>query len=917
MFLGQPKTNNAEINEASSLPSSPTKSIDLTGAKIGESRSGEVSIVRSAPSIILPYQKEDYMSHIALDIGGSLIKLVYFSKDTSRSSSDGHECRRGRIGSTLDRISGFGGKLHFVKFETKKLHEAVRFIRDKKLLERCDSNGSTERVRILATGGGAFKYADTFLQELDVVLEKEDEIECLVSGCNFFQTAISDECFTFHNGEASYQKVLPSETLYPYLLVNIGSGVSIIKVDDKSTYTRVSGSSLGGGTFWGLCKLLTGVKGFDELLELSVKGNSSNVDMLVGDIYGGRDYPQIGLSAETTASSFGKIISQDWKLEDYNSADIALAVCKMVSYNIGQLAYMNAVRYNLKRVLFGGFFIRGHAYTMETLSYAIRFWSRGEMAALFMRHEGFLCAMGAFLKVHPLEEKPRKPKTLRSISLRQNFKEVYTMGAPFCGSVKGEAIKDISEKVSWVEKFVEVGTAAAVAANQSKSAAPSTVSITSNTEISDLMPSSPSAIKPLDLHVGVLHFHPSLRMFPLLVNPEEYEPNTLDINNSKSERLYWLQILIGQINTVAQKASSSDVDCETVQRRAEAFARSFRAHLEKIKTEPAAYGVTGLQELLEMRELCLREFGFMDVYKSDKLKENEIALQVFPDLLQELDDMKPSDRLLALIQGVLAANIFDWGAQECVEKYQEGLILSIYKEARDRLSQRPWRVDDFDKFAQILNSKEVPPYRRVLIFADNAGADIVLGLLPLAREFLRFGCEVILAANSLPAINDITAEELMDVMELVCGHCEIISKAWRSGSAARASNKGKLPPVGDYSSLSSSSSNESLQTTPSQLELGIHESSEGSSARLYVVDSGQVSPCLDLRCVSADIARSVSPQDLVIIEGMGRAVHTNLYTKLKCDCLKLAMIKNKHLASSLFGGDLFDCICMYDEGTNS
>jgi hypothetical protein len=37
--------------------------------------------------------------------------------------------------------------------------------------------------------------------------------------------------------------------------------------------------------------------------------------------------------------------------------------------------------------------------------------------------------------------------------------------------------------------------------------------------------------------------------------------------------------------------------------------------------------------------------------------------------------------------------------------------------------------------------------------ADNSGADIVLGMLPFARELLRLGCEVVLVANSLPAIN--------------------------------------------------------------------------------------------------------------------------------------------------------------------
>ncbi len=47
-----------------------------------------------------------------------------------------------------------------------------------------------------------------------------------------------------------------------------------------------------------------------------------------------------------------------------------------MSYNIGHLAYLNAKRYDLQRVFFGGFYIRGHPYTMETISYAIRFWSK-------------------------------------------------------------------------------------------------------------------------------------------------------------------------------------------------------------------------------------------------------------------------------------------------------------------------------------------------------------------------------------------------------------------------------------------------------------------------------------------------------------------------------------------------------------
>lgn len=41
------------------------------------------------PSIELPNQVAEYVSHIALDIGGSLIKLIYFSPDPSEGSSSG------------------------------------------------------------------------------------------------------------------------------------------------------------------------------------------------------------------------------------------------------------------------------------------------------------------------------------------------------------------------------------------------------------------------------------------------------------------------------------------------------------------------------------------------------------------------------------------------------------------------------------------------------------------------------------------------------------------------------------------------------------------------------------------------------------------------------------------------------------
>lgn len=36
-----------------------------------------------------------------------------------------------------------------------------------------------------ATGGGAYKYADLFKEKFGVILDKEDEMDCLVAGANF------------------------------------------------------------------------------------------------------------------------------------------------------------------------------------------------------------------------------------------------------------------------------------------------------------------------------------------------------------------------------------------------------------------------------------------------------------------------------------------------------------------------------------------------------------------------------------------------------------------------------------------------------------------------------------------------------------------------------------------------------------
>ncbi|KAG0493480.1 hypothetical protein HPP92_004474 [Vanilla planifolia] len=343
---------------------------------------------------------------------------------------------------------------------------------------------------------------------------------------------------------------------------------------------------------------------------------------------------------------------------------------------------------------------------------------------------------------------------------------------------------------------------------------------------------------------------------------------------------------------LVDKAVASEGGTDDAKRRGEAFAHAFSAHLARLMEEPAAYGKFGLANLLELREECLREFQFRDAYIAIKQRENEASLAVLPDLLLELDGMDEEGRLRTLIEGVLAANIFDWGSRACVDLYHKGTIIEIYRMSRKKM-QRPWRVDDFDLFKKRIlghGKGEHPPYKRALMFVDNSGADIILGMLPLARELLRLGTEVVLVGNSLPALNDVTANELPGIVAEAAKdlksqvNCSIVT------SFVKAAEAGGL-------------------LFDAMVDMEDELKDNVTSVPLMAVESGCGGPCIDF---SASQLRACCCSKRFRLEGMGRALHTNLNARFKCDALKLAMVKNQRLAEKLFNGNIYDCICRFE-----
>lgn len=345
----------------------------------------------------------------AVDIGGSFTKLVYWRppnppplphyiiKEFSNTVFD----KFLKPDPSLKVSFGEQGTLRFLKFPSDRTPEFIQFSLETKLNEQY---GPDKTKVVNATGGGAYKYDDLVQKKLGTTMKQLDEMQCLIRGLSYLLLNTDNESFTYNwkDGKKTFitrnqAKVTDPDYPFPFLLVNVGSGVSILKVTSPTDYQRVSGSSIGGGTFWGLCKLLTNIQSFDEVQQLSQSGDNKNVDLLVGDIYGG-DYPSFGLNADIIASSFGRIaVQHETPSGSYKKEDIIRSLLFMLSNNIAQIGYLNAKQHNVKRVYFAGGFLQENPYLWTRFSYAINFWSKGEMEAFFLTHNTYLGALGALL----------------------------------------------------------------------------------------------------------------------------------------------------------------------------------------------------------------------------------------------------------------------------------------------------------------------------------------------------------------------------------------------------------------------------------------------------------------------------------------------------------------------------------------
>mmetsp|Transcript_14311 Transcript_14311/g.31354 ORF Transcript_14311/g.31354 Transcript_14311/m.31354 type:complete len:616 (-) Transcript_14311:194-2041(-) len=445
----------------------------LTGASLG-SRGGASDV----PGMVKRQSSDSLAQLECPDHQAALEKLYTFMDNNSRSSGKGSVARDDELSLYSSLLEG---KLHFLHFETRNMMDSIKNVASTALIDNIRTIG--------CTGGGAHKFSGDFDDQLGITINKFDELECLVRGMHFALNNFQDECFTYRKedkeeeaeaggggqsssgGKASTAKedageprtdakdkdytrlvYLPCDSdslsAFPYLCVNIGSGVSILKVTGPGRAERVSGTSLGGGTYWGLCRLLTSCNTYEEVLNYAEQGNANVVDMLVKDIYGG-DYTST-LSGTTVASSFGKLVTKENPREGVREEDLALALLMMITNNIGQVAYLTAQLQKCSKIFFVGSFLRQNPISCRRLSFAINFWSKGAMEALFLTHEGYFGALGTFL-TSAFADEVDKVINIRNVSTANGKKKTSTDADAAAGA--GERRK--SAGASYVDKSSE------------------------------------------------------------------------------------------------------------------------------------------------------------------------------------------------------------------------------------------------------------------------------------------------------------------------------------------------------------------------------------------------------------------------------------------------------------------------------
>jgi len=250
------------------------------------------------------------------------------------------------------------------------------------------------RRSIFTSGGGAHKYASLFRDSLQIELVPVKELTALVDGLRFLAdgSKITRQGLLYEVKDGVDVALPWPQPSFPFLVVNIGSGVSVLRVNSaEGDYERVGGTACGGATFLGLTRALTSANNFEEALALAEGGDASKCDLLVRDIYGEEGSSSLGLPGTLTAANCGRLCEDN---QSFDEQDLARALLQMVTQQCVLLSSAYARQLDCIDCVFfaGGFLEEGNHLARQVI--ASNFSSLGGRA-YFLRHCDFLGALGS------------------------------------------------------------------------------------------------------------------------------------------------------------------------------------------------------------------------------------------------------------------------------------------------------------------------------------------------------------------------------------------------------------------------------------------------------------------------------------------------------------------------------------------
>lgn len=242
--------SSASVSKVASDNKPPVVYINIHGAKIidDESTNGKFGSAIDFPS------HHEAVSRIAVDIGGSLSKIMYVTNNKDgggiRFIFDRFETnqfdlcmdlmkklisvRKARAGGSSNAHINYRGFLDDVlnATDSKAENGDEPYWRPRRSTNSSSdddgnisnsgifsvtSSSSNSDICIMATGGGAYKFYDRMRNELQTDVYREDEMDCLIQGLNFFLN-IPGEVFTLVDNNPVFVRHEDNTNFRPYIV---------------------------------------------------------------------------------------------------------------------------------------------------------------------------------------------------------------------------------------------------------------------------------------------------------------------------------------------------------------------------------------------------------------------------------------------------------------------------------------------------------------------------------------------------------------------------------------------------------------------------------------------------------------------------------------------------------------------------